>query len=81
MEKFVQKHFFLRGDFTPFISNSFQIWDPFFPLFFPKDSESLKKLDIQLLEEGAKIRSNSTSKVNRQTKKHTDRQAYGQIDL
>ena len=31
-----------------------KIWDNFFPLLFPKDSESLKFLDIQLREVGAK---------------------------
>ena len=33
---------FLRGDFLPIMSKSIQIWDPFFPLVFPKESESLK---------------------------------------
>ena len=33
------KHF-LRCNFTPFISKSIQIWDHFFPLSFPKNSES-----------------------------------------
>ena len=63
----------LRGDLTPFISKSFQIWDHFFPLPFPKESESLKMLDIQLQEVGAKTHLNGTSKVNRRTDGHTDR--------
>ena len=41
-----KKNLFLRGDFTPFISKSFHIWDYFFILLFPKDSENLKSLDI-----------------------------------
>ena len=52
--KFSKKKLFLRGDFTPFISKSFQIWDRFFPLLFPKDSENLKSLDIGLWEMGEK---------------------------
>ena len=66
----------MRGDFTPFISQSFQMWDHFFPLLFPKDVESLKVVDIRLQEVGAKRRWNGTSKVNRQT----NTQTYGQID-
>ena len=32
--KFAEKlTFFLRGDFAPFISKSFQVWHHFFPLF------------------------------------------------
>ena len=38
----------------------------------PKDSESLKFLDIQLWEVGAKRHSNGTSKVNRRTDTRTD---------
>ena len=41
-------------DFTPFMSKSFQIWDNFFPLVFPKDSKNLKRLDIGLQDVGAK---------------------------
>ena len=48
------KNFFGRGNFTPFLRKSFQIWDLFFPLLFPKDSESLKMLDIRLWEVGGK---------------------------
>ena len=39
--KFAKKQKKLRGDFTAFNSKSVQIWDHFFPLLFPKDSESL----------------------------------------
>ena len=67
-------HPFLRGNFWQFSNNNVPIWDHFFPLLFPKDSESLKILDIQLREVGAKRHLNGTSKVNTQTNKHTDRQ-------
>ena len=50
--------------------------DHFFPLLFPKDSESQKIFDIRLREVGAKRPLNGTSKVNRQT----DRQTHGQTD-
>ena len=66
------------SDFTPFITKSFQMWDHFFPLFFPKDSDFLKILDIGLWEVGGK----KTFKWNLKseyTDKHT--QTYGQIDL
>ena len=44
------------------------MWYHFFPLLSPKNSESLKILDIRLWEVGAKRPLNGTSKVN----KHTD---------
>ena len=50
--------------------------DHFFPLLFPKDSESLKILDIRLREVGAKRRLNGTSKVNRHTDTQTHRQTH-----
>ena len=43
-----EKNFFWRGDFTTLMSKSFQIWDHFFPLLFPKDAEYLNSLDIGL---------------------------------
>ena len=46
-KKYVNK-LFCRCDFTPFMNRSFQIWDHFFPLLFPKDYESLKSLHIRL---------------------------------
>ena len=42
-EKICIKKKFRCGDFTPFMSKSFQIWDHFFPLLSLKMSESLKK--------------------------------------
>ena len=46
----------------------------------PKDSESLKILDIRLREVGAKRRLNGTSKVNRQTDRRTDTQTDRHTD-
>ena len=37
-----------------FSNKNVHIWDLFFPLLFPKDSESVKILDIRLREVGAK---------------------------
>ena len=67
----------MRGDFRPFPNKSVQMLDHFFPLLFPKDSESLKIFDIGLREVGAKRPLNGTSKVNRQTDGQTD----GHFDL
>ena len=54
--KFGKKNnfFFLCGNFSLFLSKSFQIWDNFFPFFWPKNSENLKSLDIGLREVGQK---------------------------
>ena len=62
---------FCRGDFTPFMSKSFQIWDHFFPLPFPKDSEYLKSLDIGLREVGKKRPLIGVRKCDGQTDTHT----------
>ena len=62
-----KKTFLLRGDFRQFSNKNVLIWDHFFPLLFPKDSESLKILDIQ--EVGAKRPLNGTSKVKKLEKK------------
>ena len=61
----------MRGDFKPFISKNVQILDHFFPLLFPKDSESLKTVDIRLQDMGARRRLNGTSRVNTRTKRQT----------
>ena len=66
--------FLLFGDFRPLLNKNVQIWDHFFPLLFPKDSESLNILDIRLQKVGAKRRLNGTSKVNTRTDRRTDRQ-------
>ena len=36
------------------MSKTFQIWDHFFQLLFPKNSKNLKSLDIGIWEVGAK---------------------------
>ena len=72
--KSAQKNFFLLGNFRPLLNYNVQMLDHFFPLLFPKDSESLKILDIRLREVGAKRPLNGISKVNRHTDKHTDTQ-------
>ena len=63
----------LRRNFRPLPNKNVPIWDHFFPLLFPKDSECLKIFDIQIGEVGAKRRLNSTLKVNR----HTDIRTHG----
>ena len=54
----------------------FQSETTYFPNF-PNDSESLKFVGVRLWEDGAKRRSNGTSKVNTQTDGHAD----GHFDL
>ena len=68
------KKTFFCGDFRPLPNKYVPVWDHFIPLLFPKDSESLKILDIRLREVWAKKRLHGTSKVNRQTDKQTDKQ-------
>ena len=76
-EKISQKQTFLQGDFPSFIIKSLQTSDHFFPLLFPKDSESLNFLDIRHPQVGA----NRRLKVNKHTDTQTDTQTYGQINL
>ena len=76
-----QKKKKMRGDFRPLSNKNLQMWDHFFPLLFPKGSESLKILDIRLREMGAKRRLNGTSKVNRRTDGQTDKQTDRQTDI
>ena len=64
-----KKNFFLRGDLRPLPNKNVQMLDHFFPFLFPKDSESLKILDIRLPEVGAKRPLNGTSKVKKMRKK------------
>ena len=49
--------------------------DYFFPLLYPKDSESLRIMDIRLREVGAKRPLNGTS-TSEQTDRQTDRQTH-----
>ena len=53
------------------MSKSIQIWDHFFSLVFPKDSENLKSLDIGLREVGATRRLNEVNKEEKIRKKKT----------
>ena len=55
----------MRGNFRPLPNKNVQMLDHFFPLLFPKNSESLKILDIRLREVGAKRPLNGTSKVKK----------------
>ena len=75
-----KKTFFLRGDFRSLPNKNVQMLDRFFPLLFPKDSESLKILDIRLHEVGAKRPLNGTSKVNKHTNTQTDRRTFRLIE-
>ena len=59
---------FLRCDFTPFLRKSIQIWDHFFQLVFPNDSENITSLDIGLREVGAKRRLNGVNKGKQRKK-------------
>ena len=56
MKKSIKKNIFRRSDFTPFmrIFFFFIIWEHFFTLLFPKDSEDINSLDIELQEVGEK---------------------------
>ena len=70
----------MRGDFRPLPNKNVQMLDHFFPLLFPKDSESLNIFDIRRREGGAKRPLNGTSKVNRRTNTRTDRQTDRRTD-
>ena len=74
------KNGFCRGNFTPFKSKSFQMWDQIFPLLFPKDSKSQFFLTSNFTKRGQKDRYTVPQKW---TDTHTDRQThtYGEIDL
>ena len=52
-------------NFKPFLRQNFHIWDQFFPLVSPKDSKSLKNLDIRYPEVGAKRCLSGNSKVKK----------------
>ena len=69
IKKKVKKNFFLRGDCRQFSNKNVHIWDHFFPLLFPKDSEPLKILDIRLREVGARRPLKKTENRRRRPKK------------
>ena len=81
MKEIRKKIYFCCGDFTLFMSKKFQIWDQFFTLLFPKDSEYLKSLDIGLWLVWAKRPLNGVKKCDGQTDKQTDKQSYGYFNL
>ena len=69
----------MRGDFRPRPNKNVQIWDQFFPLLFPKNSENLESLDIGLREVGAKrplngVRKTDTKKILLSKAKLTQKQ-------
>jgi hypothetical protein len=68
-----EKNFFFRGDFRQFSNKNVQMLDHFFPILFPKDSKSLKILDIRLREVGAKrpIKKTQNRRRPKQVKKKT----------
>ena len=73
-----KKNFFLRGNFRPLSKKNVRFWDHFFPELFPKDSESLKFLDIRLREGGANI---YISAYMGKRDKHTYIHTYIQTDI
>ena len=68
VKKLEKKTFFLRGDFRQFSKKNVHIWDHFFPSLFPKNSQSLKILDIRLREVGAKRQFKKTKNRRRPKK-------------
>ena len=68
-----KKNFFLGGDFRPLPNKNVQMLDHFFPILFPKDSESLKILDIGLREVGTKrpLKKTKNQKRPKKVKKKT----------
>ena len=81
VKKVRRKRLCLRADFRQLLNTNVHIWDHLFPLLFPKESESLKILDIRLWEVGATRLLNGTSKVNRHTDRRTDTRTDRQTDI
>ena len=71
----------MRGNFTPFMNISFQIWDHFFPLLFPEDSGNLKSLDIGLWEVGEKRPLNGVRKCDGPTNRQTHIRTFQLIEI
>ena len=59
------KYFFLRINYTPFMSQSFQIWDHFFSLLFPQGLQKSEKFWHWTSKSGGK----KTFKRSKQTEK------------
>ena len=66
--KSAKKKLFLRCDFRPLPNKNVQMLDHFFPLLFPKNSKSLKILDIRLWKVGSKIPLKKTKNLRRPKK-------------
>ena len=76
-----KKNFFLRNNFRPLPIKNVQFWDLFFAALFPKDSESLKTLDIRFREVGAKQALKIyMQKEDKQTNRQTDTQTHRLFD-
>ena len=69
-----EKTFFYAAILDHFPKKNVQFWDHFFPELFPKDSESLKILDIRLWEVGANIY--ISAYMRKGTNRQTDRQTH-----
>ena len=72
--------FFCAAILDHFQTKMFKSETTSFHYFSPKDSESLKILDIRLWEVGAKRHLNVTSKVNRRTNRRLNRQTFRLIE-
>ena len=66
--KSAKKNFFLRGNFRPLSNKNVQMLDHFFPLLFPKDSESLKYWTSDFGKWGQKDRKKKTKNRRRPKK-------------
>ena len=75
-----KKTFFCAAIFDNFQTKMFKSETTSFPYFSPKNSESLKILDIRLREVGAKRRLNGTSKKNTHMDGQTDRRTFRLIE-
>ena len=78
-KKVKNKKLFLRGDFRQFLNKNVHIWDPFFPLLFPKDSESLKNIGHPTSGSGGKKTVKRYLK-SEQTHRRTDRRTFRLIE-
>jgi hypothetical protein len=71
----------MSSTLTPCPTKNGPICDHFFPLRFPKDSDSLTILDSRVREVGAKRRLNGTAQVDRRKHGQTQGQTDGHFDL
>ena len=80
VKKVKKKKLFLARRFRTIFKQKCSYMRPILSILFPKDSESLKILDIRRWEVGAKRPLNGTSKVNRHTDRRTDVQTDRRTD-